>query len=528
MKRTAKTILFVVVASTGILWFTGTLGELLGWNAGPAAITVGNETTFITEPLRPDGTVDYIATVNAPLAEIKPDDNAAVLLAKAIGPKVASKKNAAEFFRLLKMDPPPEQGEYLTDLDDLIEWKKLDEGDLPDQYKKLQETWWSKTDNPIFAELLRLNEAPLKLVVEASRRPKFAAPLLSENDPPVLMSAFLDVAFKCRTCARLLSLRAMSKASNGDAAGALEDIDACHRLATLVGRSGPPIQQLIGMALRRTALQADRVMALSGRLPAEELRRRAKVVATWPEPFDLRDAIGRWERLMLLDAISVALLHGVDRAFPGNPAATALRESPKLGQAGCDEALRTINAYFDRMTDAVSTADRTERKEAFAKLETDTRQRTHDNYERNRTFFPFRKSDANHPRGSNAAAGQRMGESVAYLHAPAMFPLDGAVLSTRALTRQTVLAYSLAAYKKRKGGYPAKLDATVLDVPPETLIDPFTDKPFVDRIENGNRQFVSVGLDGILGPKFKPGDKNATAADLAAMPPVDDIVLQLP
>jgi hypothetical protein len=86
----------------------------------------------------------------------------------------------------------------------------------------------------------------------------------------------------------------------------------------------------------------------------------------------------------------------------------------------------------------------------------------------------------------------------------------------------------LVARKMERGSYPAKLDAGELHVRPETLIDPFSDRPFIDRIQNGKRQIVSVGYDGVLGPKIKPENPSITAADLAAAPPVDDVILELP
>ena len=50
-------------------------------------ITISKETTYITEPLRKDGYVDYVAALNERFrAGVTPENNAAVPFWKAMGP----------------------------------------------------------------------------------------------------------------------------------------------------------------------------------------------------------------------------------------------------------------------------------------------------------------------------------------------------------------------------------------------------------------------------------------------------------
>jgi hypothetical protein len=61
--------------------------------------TIAKETTYITEPLRPDGYPDYIAALNLRAGDsVTPGNNAAVLIWQAMGPKEISKPLRAEFF----------------------------------------------------------------------------------------------------------------------------------------------------------------------------------------------------------------------------------------------------------------------------------------------------------------------------------------------------------------------------------------------------------------------------------------------
>src|SRR4029078_1861738 len=62
-------------------------------------ITISKETTYITEPLRPDGYPDYVAALNQRMSlGVTPENNAAVLLQKAFGPSEIPVALRADFF----------------------------------------------------------------------------------------------------------------------------------------------------------------------------------------------------------------------------------------------------------------------------------------------------------------------------------------------------------------------------------------------------------------------------------------------
>src|SRR5207244_3405528 len=79
--------------------------------------TISKETTYITGPLDKDGYIDYAAALNERLSKgVTPENNANVLIWKAIGPRPERREISPEFFRLLGMKPPPDNGEYYVDL----------------------------------------------------------------------------------------------------------------------------------------------------------------------------------------------------------------------------------------------------------------------------------------------------------------------------------------------------------------------------------------------------------------------------
>src|SRR6516164_7611958 len=80
--------------------------------------TITPETTWATEPLDPDGYVDYAAALNKRLREgVTPDTNANVLLWKAFGPRPEGGRGMPpEFFEEMGIAEPPEKGDYFIDL----------------------------------------------------------------------------------------------------------------------------------------------------------------------------------------------------------------------------------------------------------------------------------------------------------------------------------------------------------------------------------------------------------------------------
>ncbi len=89
------------------------------------AVTISKETTYITEPLRKDGYLDYVAALNRRSSQgVTPENNAAVLFWKAVGPEDFSRSTANKYFQMLGIPPLPEKGDYFVDFDDYVARRK--------------------------------------------------------------------------------------------------------------------------------------------------------------------------------------------------------------------------------------------------------------------------------------------------------------------------------------------------------------------------------------------------------------------
>src|SRR5437879_2771338 len=84
-------------------------------------ISISRDTTYITGPIDADGYPDYITALNERLsAGVTADNNANVLLFKAIGSHPEGANIPDEFFKWMKMPPPPEKGDYLVPFDRFV------------------------------------------------------------------------------------------------------------------------------------------------------------------------------------------------------------------------------------------------------------------------------------------------------------------------------------------------------------------------------------------------------------------------
>lgn len=84
------------------------LTSLANAQAADLLVTISEETTRITKPLKPDGYPDYVAALNEVFRQdTTPDKNLAVGIWKVTGPVDVSDKMRPHFFQTLGMDDLP-------------------------------------------------------------------------------------------------------------------------------------------------------------------------------------------------------------------------------------------------------------------------------------------------------------------------------------------------------------------------------------------------------------------------------------
>jgi hypothetical protein len=83
--------------------------------SGPIRITVSKETTHILGPVNADGTVNYMAYLNAKHSKgVTKENNAVIPLIEILGPDFPTDEASGKICEILKIEPPAKGRKYFT------------------------------------------------------------------------------------------------------------------------------------------------------------------------------------------------------------------------------------------------------------------------------------------------------------------------------------------------------------------------------------------------------------------------------
>jgi hypothetical protein len=430
---------------------------------------------------------------------------------------------SAEFFKLMGTEPPSKEGTYFVSLHKYVSKKPppSDPGESPPELRDLlyrtAKRPWAAKDYPDIAGWIALNDTPLKLVVEASRRPRYFLPLLprqTEKGRESLISVLLPSIQPSRDAAFALTARAMLHAAEGKNDEAWQDLLATHRLGRLIAQGGTMIETLVGLAIDGTAATADLALLESKTLPASQLKKYLRDLEALPPISPVADKINLAERFMLLDAITKSNRHvfGFLEAISngGNTGATTFMDII-LFNVQWDPALRNANRWIDRVRAAARADTRRGRKEKWDAIEQELvslKAQTADFRNKGwRLLF------------SGEEKGERIGNMLICLMLPALQKVNDAFDRNEQTHRNLQVAFALAAYRNEHGRYPAKLE----DLSPGYLAriptDLFSDKPLIYVLQDDGYIVYSVGVNG-QDEEGRGTDDDPRGDDLAVRMPL--------
>jgi hypothetical protein len=439
----------------------------------PPAITISKQTTYITEPLRKDGSVDYVAALDRLARQgVTPENNAAVPFWQAMGPGDIRKEDRNEYFRRLGIPPPPEQGNYFVNFKDFYTLHN----DAPkpqnarsdlDAFLKISglltpalDRPWSKQEFPLIAAWLESNERPLTSMTEASRRPRLYDPLVGGESDSLI--AIYQPAFSAmHDVAETFQARAMLRLHENNLDAVWEDLLTCHRLARLLGQGPKSMNALTARSCEEKACSGDLILLQNPALTASQIikiRRDLDRLPPLPTIGDKLDVGERFEYLDMLRSIARGGLPSL-AMFTIFKDGRALKKTVNLlayyGKStpiDWDVSFRMANDLFDRLAAANRRPTRQERKEAFRKIKTemsDLKKSVADS-------ISLEKAVAINPR---QALSERLGQVCIVSIGP-----DGAVHSCLGFEEENLmrfelvkLSFALAAYRADRGAYPVKL-----------------------------------------------------------------------
>jgi hypothetical protein len=459
-------------------------------------VTISKATTYITEPLRADGYPDYVAALNQRASRgVTPENNAEVLLCKAIGPNGIDAKLPGGYCSLLNIPALPEKGDYFIRSDHWIAQLKTKantpsddaefENRLYEQQRQVMERPWSKEDFPAWAEWLVANEKPLALVVEASRRPKCFAPIVSDNK--ALWEAPLPGVMARRKLARALVARAMFRTKAGKVTEAWDDVLACYRLGHLTARGPTMVEMLVGSVIQGLAWNAGQLIGHQPQATAAQTAAMQADLERLSPSLDMADKLNSCERFMAIDeVINIARegptrLQKILRLNGESSGMSSILTPAVLAAVDWNVVLQEVNLGYDRAVNAFREPTAGARKAAAQEIKKES--------DRERATMKEPASWQRNP-------SRQFGKMIVAQFLPATVACG--VCEDRSIMQfeLTKLSFVLAAYHKEHGSYPEEL----ADLTPKYIAkvpkDLFNDQELHYRRTSEGFLLYSVGSDG--------------------------------
>lgn len=478
--------------------------------------TIGKETTFFTGPVDKDGLIDYWAAMNERLGQgATPENNAVVLIWKALGPRPERAPLPPEFFKLLKIEEPPEKGEYFVHhIRYAKEQLKIEKEealkDIHAQLDRCIERSWSAKDHPHIAAWLEANEKPLGVIIEATKRSHYFSPLWARSqDKATTISALMPGVQMCREVANALAARALLHVEQGKADDAWQDLLACHRLGRQVGRGGTEIDMLVAVAIDRTACQADLAFLAANTANARRLENCLRDLKELPPMPPVADKVDVVERCVFLQHVTLINRHG-NRYLNENekPKADDAFTDAVLATVDWDPGLRNANAWYDRIVAALRLKERGAREKELSAI----------GAELEALLKAGKGAPVRGPAGAAQLLGVHQGNLMIGLHLISIRKVATSTDRCRQNEDNVEIAFALAWYRCVEGHYPKELKALAPKYLPEVPQDIFSGKSLVYRPGNDGYLLYSVGPNGKDEDGHGPEDE----------PKGDDVSVRMP
>ncbi len=475
-------------------------------------IIIGRDTTYLIDPpMRDDGTVDYVAHLNRKLCVgVTYENNAMVLLIMAIGPDALSDEELREEeLSRLGIRDLPEKGDYFITLQDFLDEKGMDsarQDQLFEQFCEARYAPWSADEFPVLSEWIKINQGPLSMVIEASKRDLCYFPLVGDS----ILSSPLYPAGTIRVMSDALAIRAMSKIKTGDYDGAWEDLAALSAIGHLMTkRNVSSFGYMFGLTLDNISKSGFVALAKSGlsERQATDYLERIRSMDKVPEIFDAIEG----DRLMALDSVMMILR---DRDF--KDALGHEVENPKV--VDFNIILKMINGNYDRIMDICKITSRWKRREEHSLLWEELENPTGPSWFE-LACAPFSAEI------QKRIASEAIGNLLASLLIPGLESEVDERIYNNLMSHLAELALSLTRHKASNGEYPDSLDELVprFFKPGDIQDDPFSEKPLIYRKSKSGYTLYSVGHNS-----RDDGGQNNLDSDVDEIDNVlDDIVIKV-
>ena len=461
-----------------------------------ANLAVSPETTRATKPVRENGTVDYTAALNNALkGDVTPENNAAVLIVKAIGPNPDGMEYDfhVRLCDAMGVEPLP------ADAPGLVTFGKAGYGfeppaeggefeDLNEIQDRAMDRPWQKEELPNAARWVELNETALDLVSEAVLKPGYFRPIISDEEhEDLLVYALLPDVQASREIGRCLVGRAMLHLGEKNYQAAADDLLTLHRFARKIAQGATLVENLVGYALEGIAFQADNRLIQQPDLPldvCQKYRQQLSEIESFPNLAKSLDLGERYLALQILQQIAITRMDAETLESLTSEASQGqlLEELSQHSNLDWNLVFREVNSAYDQVVQILNESSREDRIENL---------KTH--YE----SLNLGKINPNLLRMLKSRRADRISKeqiTEAFVRAflgmllPAIDSCSRAEARTRTYYELSLLGLQLREIQLKTGSYPATL--------PEQTFDLFSGKPYQYQFQDGEFTLYSVGENG--------------------------------
>lgn len=450
---------------------------------GRVEIEIGYDTTRIDGPLNDDGTVDYVAALDAEYGKgVTRDDNAAYLLFDVFGTEMVAAEVRTEVLGRLAFTGPGGTRPF-TSWEDWIAANPADAGaeKRPAQIGELLEAALEGQPCPSAAGWLEANEAALAGIVEASGRRRLYIPLVSPSVPPRMLDQMCWNLTEFKGASNALIIRAMLAMDKGRTDRAMDDVLAVYRLARLVRQCPNMVTHLVGLGMESPAAKASAQLATRGGLTAVQARRMIDALAGLQPGEDVVDVLDSTRRYFILDSFTLMSRGMVVEGTEQNA-------RPNLDW---NEMLRIANHWFDKMVAASRKASAADRKAAHTAYESEFEQMHADvgHWSFGIQFYALKYG--------GWPCRRRFSRLMADLLLSQLMPSLTRIVESQhaARTQQdvTIVAFAAAAFHAEHGRWPARLEELAPKYIARIPQDRFSSANLTYRLHGDGYVLYSVG-----------------------------------
>lgn len=497
---------------------------------GKGKFTISKETTYVTGPLDKDGYIDYAAALNERLKKgVTPENNANVLIWKALGPHPKRYRVPEEYFQLLGMEAPPEKGEYFKDFWSFVK-DRYGIGIATEGYERLYghfnhdiERPWSAREHREVADWVKANEQALATAVHASGRPQYYGPSVQEKRTGASIRVYV---LGVREIANALVARAMLRLNEKNYDEAWQDLLACHRLGRLISRGASLLNALVNISIDGVAARAE-VAYLDGIRSdpkrVENCLRDLQKLPPLQELADKLDVCDRFNSLglfMRYDRHENELRKFINIFLRGWTAEKGHEEDDKvldlIGKLTAedidrDAAMRNVNRWHDRMAAMTRGTTRASREKQWEEIQEEAKALR-------KAIEPGELSKILEGKDNAEVRAKLVTDLWFCFVVSGVHRTQNSTDYAKQNHENLIVAFALAWYQCDHGHFPKSLDALAPKYLAEIPQDIFSGKPLIYHPTNKGFVLYSVGLNG------KDDGGRGHDDDV----PGDDIVIRMP